>query len=164
MFLFNRDDCGTTEQYCYENCYKGTERNQILWRELAEQGQAGALCLLCLVFTRKGSQSSQRGLCQPGSKRPCRKTGLLSTTFAIYISLNNGSCHSGCRMSSHSSSWVWRICTSPLNGRVLGHILGRRIRINSLFREFCHKIFALCKLMGFYEYFEVHFPEALLRS
>ena len=122
---------------------------------------AGALCLLCPAFTSEGSQCSQSGLCQPGSKGP---TGLLSATLAIYISLKNISFRSGCRMRSHGSSWVWRIWTSPLNGGVLGHMLRRRIRINSLFREFCRKIFSLCKLIGFYKCFEVHFPEALLRS
>lgn len=129
------------------------------WTEHAEQGQESSVSS-CLVPTSKGSQRERTVLAS--LKEAMQKDWL--TTTVIYISLNRGSCHSGCRMRSHSSSWVWRIFISPLNGRVLGHILGRRIRINSLFREFCHKIFALCKLLGIYEYFEVHFPEAVLRS
>lgn len=92
------------------------------------------LHLLCLVITRKGSQSSRRRLCQPDSKRPCRKTGLYPSHWSLTQAWRGAA---ALRLQDKALQQLQGMedLHLPLNGRVLGRLLGRRTGINSLFRE-----------------------------
>lgn len=80
--------------------------------------------------------------------------------FSNYGSLNNSRCQDQVAQQLPSC----RICTSLLNRGLLHHVIGRRMRIMSIFKQFCHKIFALCKWIRYYKCFQVYFPEEQLRS